>query len=58
MADTGRDRPPGLTMLFVIGYAENAVLSNGDLRPGMQVLIKPVVLATLASRFEALIADA
>ncbi len=27
-------------MLFITGYAENAVLGNGYLRPGMQVLTK------------------
>lgn len=37
-------------------YAENAVLGNGYLRPGMQVLTKPFVLETLASRIKDLTA--
>ncbi|KAB1072976.1 hybrid sensor histidine kinase/response regulator [Methylobacterium planeticum] len=57
MADAGRERRPDLKVLFITGYAENAVLGNGYLRPGMQVLTKPFVLETLASRIKELIAD-
>lgn len=56
MADAGRERRPDLKVLFITGYAENAVLGNGHLRPGMQVLTKPFVLETLASRIKDLIA--
>jgi signal transduction histidine kinase/CheY-like chemotaxis protein len=55
MADAGRERRPDLKVLFITGYAENAVLGNGYLRPGMQVLTKPFVLETLASRINELI---
>jgi len=57
MADAGRERRPDLKVLFITGYAENAVLGNGYLRPGMQVLTKPFVLETLAARIKDLIAD-
>ncbi|MCI9882657.1 MULTISPECIES: hybrid sensor histidine kinase/response regulator [Methylobacterium] len=56
MADAGRERRPDLKVLFITGYAENAVLGNGYLRPGMQILTKPFVLETLASRIKELIA--
>ena len=52
MADAGRERRPDLKVLFITGYAENAVLGNGYLSPGMQVLTKPFVLETLASRIK------
>ena len=52
MADAGRVARPGLKVLFITGYAENAVLGNGYLEPGMQVLTKPFVLETLASRIK------
>ena len=55
MADAGRERRPDLKVLFITGYAENAVLGNGYLRPGMQVLTKPFVLETLATRIKDLI---
>ncbi|MCJ2086699.1 PAS domain S-box protein [Methylobacterium sp. E-005] len=56
MADAGRERRPDLKVLFITGYAENAVLGNGYLHPGMQVLTKPFVLETLATRIKDLIA--
>ncbi|GJE53694.1 Sensor histidine kinase RcsC [Methylobacterium thuringiense] len=58
MADAGRERRPDLKVLFITGYAENAVLGNGHLRPGMQVLTKPFVLETLATRIRDLIEGA
>jgi PAS domain S-box-containing protein len=57
MADAGRERRHDLKVLFITGYAENAVLGNGYLRPGMQVLTKPFVLETLATRIKDLIAE-
>ena len=58
MADAGRECRPELKVLFITGYAENAVLGNGYLQPGVQVLTKPFVLETLATRIKELIADA
>ena len=55
MADAAGERRPDLKVLFITGYAENAVLGNGHLRPGMQVLTKPFVLETLATRIKELI---
>ncbi|MCJ2034172.1 PAS domain S-box protein [Methylobacterium sp. J-068] len=57
MADAGRVARPGLKVLFITGYAENAVLGNGYLEPGMQVLTKPFVMEALAGRIRELIAD-
>ena len=42
-------------MLFITGYAENAVLGNGYLVPGMQVLTKPFVLDILIARIRELV---
>jgi signal transduction histidine kinase len=50
MADAARTRRPDLKVLFITGYAENAVLSHGHLEHGMQILTKPFSLDTLASR--------
>ncbi|KQP83211.1 PAS domain S-box protein [Methylobacterium sp. Leaf117] len=57
MADAGRVVRPGLKVLFITGYAENAVLGNGYLDPGMQVLTKPFVMEALAGRIRELIAE-
>ena len=56
MADAGRVSRPDLRVLFITGYAENAVLGNGHLEPGMQVLTKPFAMEALASRIKDLIA--
>ena len=55
MADAGRAVRPGLRVLFITGYAENAVVGNGHLEPGMQVLTKPFTMDALASRIRELI---
>ena len=56
MADAGRQVRSDLKVLFITGYAENAVVGNGHLAPGMQVMIKPFAMETLVSRIKALIA--
>jgi len=35
LADQARETRPGLKVLFITGYAENAVISDGFLQPGM-----------------------
>ena len=56
VADAGRAVRPELRVLFITGYAENAVLSHGHLDPGMHVLTKPFAMEALASRIKDLIA--
>jgi PAS domain S-box-containing protein len=56
MADAGRERRPGLKVLFITGYAENSLIGNGHLKPGMQVLTKPFPVDALAARIRELIA--
>ena len=55
MADAGRERRRDLKVLFITGYAENAVVGNGHLEPGMQVLTKPFAMEALALRIKDLI---
>ena len=55
VADGARVRRPDLKVLFITGYAENAVVSHGHLDPGMHVLTKPFALETLANRIKELI---
>jgi PAS domain S-box-containing protein len=57
MADAGRESRPDLKVLFITGYAENSVIGNGHLQPGMQVLTKPFVVETLAARVRDLMAS-
>ncbi len=55
MADAARVVRPDLKVLFITGYAENAVLSHGHLEPGMQVLTKPFAMDVLGNRIRRLI---
>jgi len=50
LADAARVHRPGLKVLFITGYAENAALGNGVLDPSMQVLTKPFALDALTSK--------
>jgi PAS domain S-box-containing protein len=55
VADAARVLRPGLKVLFITGYAENAVVGNGHLDPGMEVLTKPFAIDDLAGRIRTLI---
>ena len=57
LADAARVARSGLKVLFITGYAENAVLSHGHLEPGMHVLTKPFAMDVLAARMRELIGD-
>jgi signal transduction histidine kinase len=58
VADAARVVRSDLKVLFITGYAENAVLGDGHLAPGMQVLTKPFQLEVLTARIKELIAFA
>jgi CheY-like chemotaxis protein len=56
MADAGRQLRPTLKTLFITGYAEHAVIGEGQLQPGMQVLTKPFAVDSLGGRVRELLA--
>ena len=55
LADAARVRRPDLKVLFITGYAENAVIGNGLLAPGMELLTKPFAMSTLGTRIRGMI---
>nr|WP_289852203.1 PAS domain-containing protein [Rhizobium sp. SSA_523] len=55
VADAARDMRPGLGVLFVTGYADNAVLSHGHLEPGMQIVTKPFTVDVMTERIRSMI---
>ena len=55
VADAARAVRPDLKVLFVTGYAENAVLSPGHLAPGMHRLTTPFAMDELARRVKAIL---
>ncbi|WDJ87243.1 PAS domain-containing protein [Xanthomonas campestris] len=46
---------PRLSVLFITGYAETAVLGDGQLAPGMAVLTKPFGIDAMAARIREMI---
>jgi len=55
VADAARVLRPGLKVLFMTGYAENATTASGFLEPGMELLTKPFAMETLALRVRAML---
>jgi PAS domain S-box-containing protein len=55
LADAARKRRPGLKVLFITGYAENAAASDGWMQEGMQVMTKPFALNTLAAKVQSIL---
>ncbi|WP_419898797.1 PAS domain-containing protein [Roseomonas sp. USHLN139] len=55
LADAARQLRPGLKVLFITGYAENAALDGSQIEPGMEVLTKPFSVERLAGRVQALL---
>jgi PAS domain S-box-containing protein len=55
VADAARVPRKDLKVLFITGYAENAVIGNGHLDAGMEVLAKPFAMSTLANKVREMI---
>ena len=55
VADAARVARPDLKVLFITGYAENAVLNHGHLAHGMHVMTKPFAMDALAGRIKDLL---
>lgn len=50
IADAARKKRPGLNVLFITGYAENAVISGGHLAPNMAVMTKPFEITAFGQK--------
>lgn len=57
MADAGCALRPGLKVLFITGYAENAIFGNSVLQPGMAVVTKPFSMDAMATRIRSMLDD-
>ncbi len=55
LADAGSMLRPDLKVLFITGYAENAVIGDGHLKRGMHVLTKPFAMETLINRINSIL---
>lgn len=50
LADEAQRRKPGLRVLFTSGYARNAIVHQGRLDPGVELLTKPFTRSELGAR--------
>ncbi len=55
IAEAARRLRPNLQILFITGYAENAVLNHGHIEHGMEVLTKPFAVDDLVRRVSRLL---
>ncbi|WBO23789.1 PAS domain-containing protein [Sphingomonas abietis] len=57
VADAARALRPTLKILFITGYAENAVLNHGHIERGMEVLTKPFAIDDLSARVDRMLRE-
>jgi signal transduction histidine kinase len=55
LADEAVARRPGLKVLFATGYSRNAIVHQGRLDPGVQMIGKPFSMDALASKVRAML---
>jgi PAS domain S-box-containing protein len=55
LAEIARQFRPGLKVLFITGYAEQATVRSGFLAPGMEMISKPFTLDAVAAKIRELI---
>jgi CheY-like chemotaxis protein len=56
VADAARALRPDLGVLIITGYAENAVVGNGPLEPGMELVTKPFAMEEFGVRVRDMLA--
>jgi PAS domain S-box-containing protein len=55
LAEEAMRRRPGLKVLFTTGYARNAIVHDGRLDPGVELITKPFTQAKLAAKLRDII---
>jgi CheY-like chemotaxis protein len=55
LADQAREIRPGLSVLFITGYAENGDMAEGFLQPGVEMITKPFDHDQLSQRVRAMV---
>ena len=56
LAEAALRRQPGLKVLYTTGYTKNAVVHNGILDPGVDLIVKPYTIEQLARKVREMMA--
>jgi CheY-like chemotaxis protein len=56
LADIAKAKLPGLRVVYMTGYTQNAIVHNGTLDPGIHLMVKPFTLDQLGHELEAIMA--
>jgi hypothetical protein len=57
LANEAIQKKPGLKVLYTTGYSRNAIVHQGRLDPGIQLIAKPFSFHELATRVRAILDD-
>ena len=57
LAEVARETRPGLRVLFITGYAQNAAVRGGFLDHGMDMMTKPFAIDALATKIQQMLRD-
>jgi CheY-like chemotaxis protein len=57
LAERARERRPELKVLFATGYARNAIVHQGRLDPGVELITKPFTISQLATKVRQMLDD-
>ena len=55
LAEAARGQRPELQILFITGYAQNAIANNDVLASGMEIMTKPFSMANFASKVRSMV---
>lgn len=55
LADLVKEKRPGVKVLYTTGYTRNAIVHNGMLDPGTNLLTKPFSIEELARKVRRLL---
>jgi signal transduction histidine kinase/CheY-like chemotaxis protein len=58
LAEAAQKLRPDLRVIFMTGYTPNAIVHNGVLDPGVQLLTKPFTLRQLSDKLQSVLGDA
>ena len=57
LAEEAQRRRPALRVVFMTGYTQNAIIHNGVVDPGTNLVTKPFTISELGAELDAVLAE-